>query len=408
MAKNIPPLPPSTELAEDLDASLRQDPLAFESTSRMADHVGWSRQRLAQETRVHFHYDPEDLLRRRHLERAARDLRSSRLSIAEIVERHARVLETGFESSFRQRYALSPRAYRDLGAQPELELELPAWFRRERTLAYLGRDPGSLTERVEGHRFTFATRLEGRALAVGVEVETDRASIAVPAGLSPDTVRQLHQRVLRYLGLVIDPRAFERRRNPSAIRRLVDNLRGLSIPQTPTPFDGLLWVVAGQQVSLAVAFSLRRKLTRALGDPAGDDLWVPPRPETVAAVSTEELRTLGYSRAKADYLLGLSRAVADGALDLEALGRVSALRLERELSRQRGLGPWSVQYLRMRSFGLADCVPVGDAALRRNLVRFFGLESAPDARRTLELMAPFAPHRSLASFHFWSLESRAQ
>lgn len=408
MAKTPHPLPPSTELAEALDTSLRQDPLAFASPRQMAEHLGWSHRRLEQEIRRHFHCDPEDLLRRRHLEQAARDLRGSRFSIAEVADRHAGVVASDFESSFRERFALSPRAFRELGRAPAVELELPAWFHRERALAYLGRDPGSLTERVEGNRFTFATRLEARALAVEVEVEPRAARYGVPAKLSPGAALRLHERVLRYLGLVIDPRVFERRRSPAEIRRLVGNLRGLSIPQTPTPFDGLLWVIAGQQVSLAVAFSLRQKLTRALGDSAGEGLWVPPRPETVAAASIDQLRELSFSRAKADYLLGLSRAVTDRSLDLEALGRSSALRLERELSSQRGLGPWSVQYLMMRSFGLADCVPVGDAALRRNLVRFFCLETPPDARRTLELMAPFAPHRSLASFHFWSLESRAQ
>ena len=70
----------------------------------------------------------------------------------------------------------------------------------------------------------------------------------------------------------------------------------------------------------------------------------------------------------------------------------------------RGLGPWSVNYLMMRALGLADCVPIGDAALTRNLKRFYDLEKRPGAEDTRSLMEPFAPHRSLATFHFWALQ----
>jgi 3-methyladenine DNA glycosylase/8-oxoguanine DNA glycosylase len=55
----------------------------------------------------------------------------------------------------------------------------------------------------------------------------------------------------------------------------------------------------------------------------------------------------------------------------------------------------------MRSFGHEDCVPVGDAGLVAALERFFALPARPDAKETLRLMEPFAPHRSFATFHLW-------
>jgi 3-methyladenine DNA glycosylase/8-oxoguanine DNA glycosylase len=56
----------------------------------------------------------------------------------------------------------------------------------------------------------------------------------------------------------------------------------------------------------------------------------------------------------------------------------------------------------MRGLGFRDCVPVGDAGLTLALQRWFGLETRPGGPETLHLMAPFAPHRSLATFHLWS------
>jgi 3-methyladenine DNA glycosylase/8-oxoguanine DNA glycosylase len=56
----------------------------------------------------------------------------------------------------------------------------------------------------------------------------------------------------------------------------------------------------------------------------------------------------------------------------------------------------------MRGLGFADAVPVGDSALATALQRFHRLETRPDAKETARLMVPFAPHRSLATCHFWA------
>ena len=66
----------------------------------------------------------------------------------------------------------------------------------------------------------------------------------------------VHARIVRLLGLVIDPRPFARRASRQAdIARLIRGREGLTVPQTATVFDALIWVIAGQQVSLPVAFA---------------------------------------------------------------------------------------------------------------------------------------------------------
>ena len=43
-----------------------------------------------------------------------------------------------------------------------------------------------------------------------------------------------------------------------------------------------------------------------------------------------------------------------------------------------------------------------------NLQRFFDLGTRPGPQETRRLMAPFAPHRSLATFHLWALQEELQ
>jgi 3-methyladenine DNA glycosylase/8-oxoguanine DNA glycosylase len=101
-------------------------------------------------------------------------------------------------------------------------------------------------------------------------------------------------------------------------------------------------------------------------------------------------------------VIDVARAVAGGALDAEALPRDSATSVRERLESLRGFGAWSANYVMMRGCGLADCVPLGDSGLTTALQRFFALGERPGRAKTEELMAHFAPFRSLATFHFWA------
>ena len=300
---------------------------------------------------------------------------------------------------------MEPAAYLDLRRGHAFAMGLPRHFRHSSLLSYLGRDPQSLYEQVDGTTFRFALRASTGPLQVSAEIgeRSVRCRLSGPGTDDPQGGFEAHRLLRRYLGLRLDPAAFERRADDDPLhRRLLGRRHGLSIPQTPSVFDGLVWVVAGQQVSLAVAFALRRRLGHLCATRLDDHLWLPPTATEVAALDLDTLRANSWSQRKAEYVLDLATAVRDGDLDLADLEQASALRLEATLLARRGLGPWSVAYLMMRSFGLADCVPVGDAALKRNLRRFFELDKNPDVAATLQLMQPFAPYRSLATFHFWA------
>lgn len=399
---------------EAIVARLRRDPGAFESPEALAAATGLdvSRpavSRLEELLRTHYHAPADELLQRQRIERAGRLLLAGE-RIDDVAGLVGYSDPVRFAKEFRHRMRLEPESYRDLPGSDAFELRLPSYFVTERVLSYLGRDPVSETERVVGKTFTYGTHLGDEPLAVQVELGGRRARCRIVAGgKSQRRACEAHAQVLRLLGLVVDPRPFEyRSADEPEIARLVAGRRGLTIPQTAILFDALVWVIAGQQVSLPVAFALRRRLARRIGRKLGDGLHAPPTVEQVAELEPSDLHQASFSRAKADFLLTLARAIVTGELDLEELARCSATTAERRLLALRGIGPWSANYLMMRALGFVDCVPIGDAALTRNLKRFFDLEQRPDADATRQLMQPFAPHRSLATFHLWALKEEAQ
>ncbi len=416
---------PDRELVEGLVERVTADVQAFRRIGDLVSHAGVGSSKLNELFRRHYHVTPSEMLSRQRVADACRHLRSTDRPIADVA------FDVGFETlsvfndNFRRLQRLSPQSYRRLAHAESFEIELPRYFLADRVLAYLGRDPASLSERVAGKTFAVGTRLAGsrsggpsQGLPAIVHVELDggtaRCRVERPEARQASDASAIHAQVLRLLGLSIDPRPFERRAARDAeIARLIRGRRGLSIPQTPSVFDALVWVIAGQQVSLPVAYAMRRRLTRRAGVKLDDSalpapLYAPPTPESVAELEPSDLHQLGWSRRKTEYLLGVARAIADGSFEPEKLAGRSATAIERRLLAIRGLGPWSVNYLMMRAFGFADCVPIGDAALTRNLKRYFDLAARPDARVTRQLMAPFAPHRSLATFHLWALKEESQ
>jgi AraC family transcriptional regulator of adaptative response / DNA-3-methyladenine glycosylase II len=303
---------------------------------------------------------------------------------------------------------LAPEGYQALdGPEPAWRVALPPDYRVEDVLGYHGRDPLSLSERVEGRTLAKALALPGGPgvleLAFGDGEASCRWHPAAGGGVpEPGFLAGLHRRVVRMLGLGGDPAPFERFAAAGALGGLVALRPGLRIPLTADVWESLVWAVLGQQVNLAFAYTLRRKLIGLCGTAAGGGLTAHPAPPAVAALEPEDLRPLQFSRSKAEYLIALARKVAGGGLALEELPDGSALLAAGALAAERGIGPWTTHYVLMRGCGFGDCVPLGDAGLTLALQRQFSLERRPSVRETAALMAPFAPHRSLATFHLWA------
>lgn len=283
------------------------------------------------------------------------------------------------------------------------QIPLPPSYPIARILGYLGRDAESLTVQVEGQRFALGLWIDGRPALLRAELGDGEVRAALEGRRLPsDSGDQAREYLRRLLGLHADPEPFERLVAASPrLAALVAGRLGLRIPQTPDLFDGLTWVIVGQQINLAFAYTLRRRLAERVGVPVADGLFAPPSAEAVANLTVEELSRVQFSRRKAEYLIGAAQKIVAGELDLERLSTASPEEAEAGLVAVRGIGRWSAQYLMMRAFGLEDCVPVGDAGLVKGLARFFNLPDRPKEAETLELMRPFAPYRSWATFHFW-------
>ncbi len=162
-------------------------------------------------------------------------------------------------------------------------------------------------------------------------------------------------------------------------------------------FKMLAFSIISQQLSTKAALTIRNRLV-ALTE---TELL----PEHIAALSHEQLRGVGLSRNKANFLHDLAAASVDGRIALPKIGRKDDEAVIAELIQVKGIGRWTAQMFLMFSLGRPDVLPVGDLGIRAAMRNLYGLAKTPSEAEATEIGTPWRPYASVASWYCWrSLE----
>ncbi len=249
----------------------------------------------------------------------------------------------------------------------------------------------------------FPLRIDGQAMVAAVR-QSGRRPATLEVGASPAAkgARRL-ARLEEAVGWVVfrdlDLRPFYKLVCEHAVMGpLTRKLRGLKPSRPASLFDMAVIAVTEQQISMAAAYQIRQRLIHALGETV-DGLTLYPTPEVLAERSTAELKALGLSGMKADYIIGLARGVAEGSVDLDSLKKMSDEEARECVMSWRGFGPWAAEYMLVRGLGRADVVPADDLGIRTLVGRYLGDGSRMNAAEVRREMEPFAPWRGLAAFY---------
>jgi DNA-3-methyladenine glycosylase II len=193
---------------------------------------------------------------------------------------------------------------------------------------------------------------------------------AAPGGVrvSPHS-RAIEHEVRVLLGEPFDLSGFYRwacRADP-VVRRLAKTLAGFRPPLAPDPFESLVTSITAQQVSLFAAFAIRNRFVERYGIRAKHAYSFPTR-ERVARAKKDDLFALGFSRRKAEYVVGLARS----ELDLDGLGALPDEEVKARIVAERGLGEWTADWFLARHLARPRAWPWGDLGLRKAVAAFYG------------------------------------
>ncbi len=169
------------------------------------------------------------------------------------------------------------------------------------------------------------------------------------------------------------------------LRARMQTVRGLRPPSAWEPFELCVRTVAGQQVSVAAAATLLRRLAERCGPAL-----------TPQSLLDANLDAIGMPSRRVACLQGLARAIVHDQLDLRA---ASWGDVNEALKQLPGFGPWTRSYLAIRLGRDTDAFPETDIGL----LRAAGAASPAELLRMAERWRPWRAH---AALYLWAVTPR--
>jgi DNA-3-methyladenine glycosylase II len=159
-------------------------------------------------------------------------------------------------------------------------------------------------------------------------------------------------------------------------------------------FAALVRAITYQQLAGAAAAAIHGRLIDALDSQV--------EPETLLALTPEQMRAAGLSANKTASLRDLATKVLDGTvvLDPRGVAREPDEEVIARLTTVRGIGEWTAQMFLMFQLRRLDVWPTGDLGVRRGFGLAWGIPM-PAPKELAILGEPFRPYRSVLAWYCW-------
>jgi DNA-3-methyladenine glycosylase II len=134
-----------------------------------------------------------------------------------------------------------------------------------------------------------------------------------------------------------------------------------------------------------------------------------PKPAAILAKSIEELRSVGLSNAKANYVRDLAQHIVDGRVRFDQLDSQSNETIITELTGVKGIGEWTAHMFLIFCMGRLDILATGDLGIRKGIRILYDLPDmpSPEEVRNIAQTNNWHPYESVACWYVWhSLDNK--
>lgn len=153
---------------------------------------------------------------------------------------------------------------------------------------------------------------------------------------------------------------------------LINTLYGYKPLLFSSPFEALINGIIEQQISIKVANIIKARLLKYFGESIiynNHSYYTFPSPILWETISIEKLREIGLSKQKASTIKTISKMEISQWINGLTLENIE--NEEKYLIKIKGIGPWTINYLRIRGLGDVNIIPVNDHALVKGIDMLF-------------------------------------
>jgi DNA-3-methyladenine glycosylase II len=184
-------------------------------------------------------------------------------------------------------------------------------------------------------------------------------------------------------------------KNDVLISELMSKYGPIELKKRRNYFLHLTTSIIGQQLSVQSASSIIKRFKSYFGNQLV--------PRKIVNTKIETLRSLGLSNAKAKYVKDLAGKLLSKELQLNGISSKNDLEVMDELTKVKGIGPWTVHMFLIFVLGRKDVLPEGDLGIKKAIMLNYSIKNLPTGEEVLYISNKnnWAPYNSYASLFLW-------
>ena len=177
------------------------------------------------------------------------------------------------------------------------------------------------------------------------------------------------------------------------LKKIISSVGEYNIRIISNSFEALVEAIITQQISDAAGKKISLKFKNLFGKKY-------PTPSDVIKLSKDEIKSIGLSKMKAEYIFDLSKMIVDKKLDLQIFKKMSNENVISELTKVRGIGRWTAEMYLIFALGRVDVFPLGDLGLINGIKKLYHLEN-PSTDEILKITNNWIPYRTIGTWYIW-------
>lgn len=181
------------------------------------------------------------------------------------------------------------------------------------------------------------------------------------------------------------------KRDP-VIRKLIKTYPGISLQSRGNAFQTLARAIVGQQISVKAAENIWLRFLSIVKT---------VKPANVLKASPEDLRAVGLSFRKVEYLQDLARHFHEKLIVEDEWPNQTDDEIIIDLVRVKGIGRWSAEMFLMFYLTRPDVFPIDDIGLQRAIQLHYNEGIAMTKAEIIAIGETWRPWCSVATWYLW-------
>ncbi|HLQ83785.1 MAG TPA: DNA-3-methyladenine glycosylase 2 family protein [Pseudogracilibacillus sp.] len=197
---------------------------------------------------------------------------------------------------------------------------------------------------------------------------------------------------IKYLNIDDEAVVTLRQRDPK-LNQLIKEIGNLEIELRTDYFASLVRSIVGQQISVTAATTIYQRLKNLLKEKVSA--------ESILEKSPEQLREVGLTKRKVEYVKDLSDKVLTKQININQLDDYSDQEVIETLMKVKGIGQWTAEMFLILTLGRDDVLAIGDVGIQRAARWLYDVDKSKRREILIEKSPLWQPYRSVVSFYLW-------